>query len=669
MSEKTQTHKVGPLAMRAAVGSIDMEKRTVDVTWTTGAKVLRSSWLNGPFYEELSLDPAHVRLGRLNNGAPFLANHDSYDVARTLGVVESASLNGKEGVARVRFAKAEDDPEADKIFRKIADGIIQNVSVGYRTYKAEKLAPSGNEEIPTLRAVDWEPYEISAVAMGADDGAGFRSAPTNDFTFTVVNQERTMEQPNQTPGAPAPSTDNEAARAAEVRAAADAVRLERERTLGIRTAVRAAKLGESLADKLIEEGVPLDAARKQILDQLAAQSESVRTEQHTPVTGGEDASDKWHRGALSWLLARTAGSLVKQAKAAKVEAFADVDEDAGEFRGMSLFDMARASLERRGVKTKGMDRMTLVGRAFTTRDGGPYAGTGDFPVLLENLMGKILLGSYAVTPDTWSRFCKTDTVPDFRASPRYRTGSFGVLDSLNENGEFKNKAIPDGTKSTIQVGTKGNIIAISRQLVINDDMSALSDLGTKLGRAARLSIEVDVYALLAQNGGLGPTMSDSNPFFHASRGNVNATGAALSVAAIDADRVVMAAQKDPSGNEYLDLRPVTLLIPVGLGGLARVINSSAINPDANGKIQQPNYVQGLFSDIIDTPRLSGTRRYLFAPVEVAPAFVVAFLEGQGQGPVLETEQGWRVDGTEMRVRMDYQAQAFDPKGALTNAGV
>lgn len=632
--------------------TVNLERRTVEVVWTTGAKVLRSSWLDGPFYEELSTDPAHVRMGRLNNGAPFLLDHDNHNVAATPGVVESARLEPGRGVAVVRFAKAEDDPEADKLFRKIADGIVQNVSVGYRTHKLEKVE-GGAEAVPTFRATDWEPYEISAVAMGADDGAGFRSADTTNEVQIITG-----------PGFPRADNNRSSNMETQAVQAAALAAAERARVVGIRSAVKACRLGDDLAEKLVANGTTLEKARGLVLEIQATKAPGA-----SGIEYGEDARDKWMRGATAGLLSRSGGDIVAKAKAMKAPGFANLDLDPGEFRGVTLVDLARASLERQGVETRGMDRMTLIGRAFTARGSGPYSGTSDFPVLLENFLGKILLGAYATTPDTWSRFAKTDTVPDFRASPRYRTGSFGTLDALSENGEFLNKSVPDGSKTSISVVTKGNRIAISRQLVINDDMNALTDLGAKLGRAARLSVEVDVYALLALNSGLGPTQTDAQPFFHSNRANVNGTGSAITVAGIDADRVVMAAQRDTSANEYLDIRPSILLVPSGLGGVARVINASAINPDANGKIQQPNYVQGLFSDIIDTPRLSGTRRYLFADPSVAPAIVVAFLEGQGEGPVLETQQGWNVDGTEMRVRFDYQAQMGDPKGALTNAGV
>jgi hypothetical protein len=235
-------------------------------------------------------------------------------------------------------------------------------------------------------------------------------------------------------------------------------------------------------------------------------------------------------------------------------------------------------------------------------------------------------------------------VPDFRPAYRFRVGSFGVLDSVSEAGEFNNKSIPDGEKKSISVSTKGNIIALSRQAIINDDMGALADLAARLGRAARLSIETDVYALLTQNSGLGPTQSDGQPFFHSNRANVNGTGSALTVAGVDADRVIMMGQKDPSGNELLDLRPRLLLVPAGLGATARVVNTAVYDPDAANKLQRPNPVVGLFSEVIDTARLSGTRRYLFADPGIAPAFVVAFLEGQGQAPYLEQQPGFRTDG-------------------------
>jgi len=329
------------------------------------------------------------------------------------------------------------------------------------------------------------------------------------------------------------------------------------------------------------------------------------------------------------------------------------------YRGAKLLDLARASLERAGVRHATMSQLEVVAAAFTQ-------STSDFPILLENTMHKALLGAYAIAPLTWPRFCARGSVSDFRAHNRYRTGSFGNLDAKNELGEFKNKSIPDGEKASITAATKGNIVNLSREAVINDDLGAFIGLSAMLGQAAARTVEVDVYALLALNAGLGPTQSDAQPLFHSNRANVS-TGAALAMAAIDADRVVMALQKDVSSNDYLDLRPSVLLLPIGLGGTARSINDAQYDPDTANKLQKPNTVRGLFRDVIDTPRLTGTRRYLFADPAVAPVIEVAFLDGQDT-PYLELQNGFDVDGARWKVRLDYGIAAVDFRGAVTNAG-
>lgn len=682
MGVRQETRELPALSLRAAVvpESINVDKRTVELVWTTGARVMRGFF--DRYWEELSTSPKHVRMDRLKSGtAPLLNAHDGFDVRGVLGVVEKASLKSGEGRATVRFAKAEDDPEADRIFRKVADKIIRNVSIGYRVHRLEKVEEDA-DKIPVYRATDWEPYEISLVPMGADAGAGIRSedAKTNPCEFITGQQERSMDPENEetkpnTPGA-APAS---APAPAEVRAPAvdetavrqEAIAAERKRAAAIEHTGRALGLGAEFVRNHISAGTAVEAFRAAAIDEYErARAPIVSDAGRVSAVPGGDQRDKWMRGAGDWLVQRAAvGSLLVEAAKKRGET---LTIDPGEFRGLSFIELARQSLERAGVRTAGMDKRTIIGEALTMRGGG-YAATGDFPVLLENTLHKVLLASYGITPDTWSRFCTTGSVSDFRAHPRYRTGSFGVLDTVNEHGEFKNKSIPDGEKQQITVGTKGNIIGITRQALINDDMSAFNRLATMLGRSARLSIEVDVYALLASNSGLGPTMLDGATLFHADHDNLG-TGSALSVAGLDADRIVMAEQTDVSDNEILDLRPAILVVPIGLGGDARVINDAqfdidAVDPgtDEANKFMRPNKVRGLFRDIVDTPRLSGTRRYLFADPSIAPVIEVAFLDGM-QEPFMEMQEGWRVDGVEWKIRLDYGVGAIDYRGAVTNAG-
>ena len=52
--------------------SLNEKDRTIDVTWSTGSRVRRRHPEYGFFWEEISLDPNHIRMERLENGAPVL---------------------------------------------------------------------------------------------------------------------------------------------------------------------------------------------------------------------------------------------------------------------------------------------------------------------------------------------------------------------------------------------------------------------------------------------------------------------------------------------------------------------------------------------------------------------------------------------------------------------
>jgi hypothetical protein len=99
-----------------------------------------------------------------------------------IGVVErDARLENGRGVATVRF---DSGPDGEDAFRKVKEGTLRNVSVGYATYRLEKVEGGRRDEVPTYRATDWEPHEISMVPIGADAGAVTRSAGgTNPCEF------------------------------------------------------------------------------------------------------------------------------------------------------------------------------------------------------------------------------------------------------------------------------------------------------------------------------------------------------------------------------------------------------------------------------------------------------------------------------------------------------
>lgn len=397
-----------------------------------------------------------------------------------------------------------------------------------------------------------------------------------------------------------------------------------------------------MADVLADQASPAEATSR-LLAHLGKERE-------VDIQTVEDERDKRMRAGAEAILARAGSPAVR-----------GLDMSANPYRGMRLDDFARDALIRAGVReARTMDRMRVVGLSFTH-------STSDFPVLLENTMHKALQAAWNIAPDTWSKFCVKGTVTDFRAHGRYKVGSLGNLQPVNELGEFKHSPVPDGEKTSISATTKGNILSISRQAIINDDLYALTALPTMAGRAAKRTVEVDVYALLNSASGAGPTMGDGQPMFHSSHGNLAGSGAAPTMALVDSARAAMAVQKDISGNDYLDLRPAIALVGTAQAGNMRSINDAQYDPDTANKLQKPNIVRGLVREVVDSPRTYTTSWYLFADPNECPAFEVAFLNGIDE-PYLEVQNGFTVDGVAWKVRLDYGIAAREWRGAYRNPG-
>ena len=117
--------------------------------------------------EILSHEREAVDLSRLNDGAPFLWNHQTNEV---LGVVEKAEIVNGRGRATVRWGTS---TEAIAKRKEVAEGILQNISVGYQILKQEY------QEDGKVFVSRWQPVEISLVAVPSDNSIGIhRSHPS-----------------------------------------------------------------------------------------------------------------------------------------------------------------------------------------------------------------------------------------------------------------------------------------------------------------------------------------------------------------------------------------------------------------------------------------------------------------------------------------------------------
>lgn len=395
---------------------------------------------------------------------------------------------------------------------------------------------------------------------------------------------------------------------------------------------------------------PVEAVRTRLLAHLSAGA-PVAGGTALSVQGGADQRDKTRAAAVDWILAR-ANVIQASGKPA--------DLNGNPFRGMNLHDIARDALELAGMSTRRMNRMDVITNAITH-------SASDFPNIFENALHKTLLAGFALQAPTWSRFCKVGTLSDFRPHLRYRSGSLGDLQVRQANGEYKSLTLGDAERESVTAVSRGGILNVSREMIVNDDMSVFTDTATMLGTTAARTLDKVVFALFSLNSGNGPTMGDGNPMFHAAHSNIAATAAVPTVTSIEAARVQMASQLDVGANDYLDLRPEIWLGPMSVGSQVRVVNNSTFDPDANNKLQRANIVANLYRDIIDTPRLGGTAWYSLANPNIEPVFEVGFLDGQ-QAPQLAMNEAFSQHGMAWRIVHEYGAAGIGWRGIVKNAG-
>lgn len=263
-----------------SVDKIDKDNRTVELSFSSNAEIKRWGMIEILDHSEGACD-----LSRLNNGGPLLFNHELDDV---LGVIEKAWIDKTSGKGRalVRFSKRE---EAEACWQDVQDGILRNVSVGYRIN--DVVLKERSEDGPDKYLVTaWEPYEISIVTAPADTSVGIgrniQTKPEKPFHMKekliaacaargiALKGDETEDQLLALLGTkpePAPAQRQIQVGEDNSRGATE----ERNRVKAILAAGE--QYGQrELASKAIQEGKSLDAFRGELLEAVNKQNKQIK---------------------------------------------------------------------------------------------------------------------------------------------------------------------------------------------------------------------------------------------------------------------------------------------------------------------------------------------------------------------------------------------------------
>ncbi len=423
-------------------------------------------------------------------------------------------------------------------------------------------------------------------------------------------------------------------------AVAAAIAAERARTSTIRNEVSRARLDASFADTLVNEGVTVDVARTRIIDQIAAVAPTITN--FSPATIPL-AQFQARADAMSIAIAHRANPRNQ------------LTDDARHFAGRRLVVLARDFLESTGVSTRNMGDVQVAQAVFQyqqPRNAGQHT-TADFPALMGNTVGRTLRRAYDLAPQTFKPFVRPATVPDFRPVSRVALSDISRMQAVAEGAEYQYATVGDSSEQYV-VGKWGQIISITWETIVNDDLNAFDRIPMAMGQEAA-QVESDVvWAILLSN----PPMSDGKTLFHADHGNLGAA-AAISIDSLQAGRTRMRVQKSVNGR-FLNNAPSFLVAGPLKEQEANQFTSSNYVAAKNGDIN-PEYNRSL-TPIIEG-RIVDKSWFLAADpnAQSIDTIEAAHLAGH-EGLQTEQRQGFVTDGIEIKGRLVFGAKAIDWRG-------
>jgi hypothetical protein len=448
-----------------------------------------------------------------------------------------------------------------------------------------------------------------------------------------------MDELNQ--GAPAAEAAPETRAAAPVAPAAPAVNAdevraeERRRAAGILDAARKLKVGDELAHKLIADGIALDDARMQLIDAKA--QDELRTPAQSRVEVTKDHGQKRFEAKLEHLKFRSN--------------LGELTDAAREYRGTTLLDMARESLELAGINARGMDKSEIAVRALHS--------TSDFPLLMAAIQRVSLKAAYGEEEQTWRPLAEQRNLPDFREMRELEVGGQMLPEEIKEGGEYKTGTIQE-QQGSWSLSVYGKKLVIGRRLIINDQLGYITRAVQILARGVATFEANQMWGLITGN---ARCMSDNAVLF--SSGHKNIGTGVIGETAISAARQAMRNQTDFTGRNPLYVVPQYILLPTTLETAFDKFNSTIV-PNQTSSV---NIFSGYLQKIVE-PRLdasSTTQYYITGNYPGVTKLIYGYLEGEA-GPTIDSEVQRDPDGIVTYLRHDFGCAVGQHQGFYRSTG-
>ncbi|MBQ8125236.1 MAG: Mu-like prophage major head subunit gpT family protein [Kiritimatiellae bacterium] len=566
---------------------------------------------------------------REDNAVPILCQHKTYSIDAICGQATKVSHDGKTLTIDADFMPVSQD--AKKVHELAKAGFKFQASVGVsasdvifieanQSYKLNGAEVKGECYIVRAGVLN----EVSIVPLGADGSTQTAiSAAANQGKEGVMPEDKNKPVEGAQPAA------------ATVEAAQTA---ERERVASL---ITACKGHEDILAQAVKEGWTAEKAELACLK--AEKEEAEKAKKQAAI----EASRPGAPAIINLQASASHDAKTVVAAACMGAAMKDKDLEA-QCKGVDLDAAHDLKI------TRLSDIFAAFGIQYRPGDNESMEkalraafSNANIPNVLSNVAHKFVMAGFGAVGDDWRKVSRPVSVVDFKEVKGVRLVMGGVLKPLAKGGELQHVDLSDDTRA-LKAATKGSIVGITREDLVNDDLSVLSLVPERFGQMSGRTINKDVF------GKISTTASDYG---------ANTTGA-LSLDALAAAYALAMTIKDGQGDP-LGTLPDKILCSPSSFILAKGIYQSEHIVNGAGKSARDNVMRNMLEPVT-SPYLSGTTYWLFN--STFPLVDVAFLNGR-QTPVIETaDVDFTQLGIQMRCYFDYGPSKGETKAALISTG-
>lgn len=613
--------------------TLNVEKRTIEFVLATDQPADF-----GGYFEILGMNDGEMRTKRLDDGiVPVLDSHPQAQwkvqtIDDQFGVVREWRKENGQIIGLLFFGS---DERSDRAFKKVAEGVVKTGSIGYFAYNHVDTAPDSQGK-KTYRAIDWEIVEFSLVSIPRDPDAQSRSLDPDQNQNKNLNEikpsnERNGNMPPENEVIPKTITEADLATATK---GADEAAVQR--VMDIQAAVRSAKFGPEVAEDMIKRGLTLEAASKEIFQKMEARSkaedEAKKINPSIDINHSEEAKKtESRREAIATAIEH------RTDKSVKVEGLAR------NLAGLSLFEMQKESLRLEGKDVRSMDMETIIRQGFQ--------GTSDFPIATQSAVAKKVKKGYDYVSNNYLPLITETSRSDFKTTASVSLSDAPALTKIKENGEFETGQFAESAEQ-YKIETFGKRIALTRQAIINDDLSLFSKVPYSMGVAGARLVQKAVFDIFKNN----PEMADEENLFDSTAHKNVASNAASVQAAVEALLLLLRKQTSPK-NEIMGYNPGYVIVGADLEIAARQLISQ-VNA---AKSSDVNVLANTLQGVIVEASLAAKKVFLTGRSEEVDMIEVAWLNGN-KGVNVRTRENSNILGVEWDVFMDFGIKALDYRG-------